>query len=63
MQGKDILTLGEGPIQVLDGTSLTAEKKNSINLTENNKKFLFSLHYNGANSYLLMVQKLLNSKQ
>ena len=27
---------------------------NSINFTENNKKFCLSLHYNGANSYLFV---------
>ena len=26
----------------------------SVNFTENNKKFCFSLHYNGANSYLFV---------
>ena len=57
---KDIVILGEGPTQGLDGTTLTSEKKYSINFTENNKKFCLSLHYNGANSYLLMVQKLSN---
>ena len=36
-QKKDILILGEGPTQVLDGAMLTAEKKYSINFTENNK--------------------------
>ena len=51
---KDILILGEGPTQGLDGTTLTAEKKYSINFTENNKKFCLSLHYNGANSYLFV---------
>ena len=51
---KDILILGEGPTQALEGTSLTAEKLYSINLTENNKKFCLSLHYNGANSYLFV---------
>ena len=51
---KDILILGEGPTQALEGTSLTAEKLYSINFTENNKKFCLSLHYNGANSYLFV---------
>ena len=61
---KDILILGEGPKQRLDGTTLTAEKKYSISFTPSRKKFCLSLHYNGANSYyLLMVQKLLNLKQ
>ena len=48
---KDILILGEGPTQGLDDTTLTAEKKYSINFTEHNKKFCLSLHYKGANSY------------
>ena len=54
---KDILIIGEGPTQGLDGTTLTAEKKYSINFTENNKKFYLSLHYNGANSYLFVNGK------
>ena len=29
----------------------------SINFTEHNKKFCFSLHYNGANSYLFFNGK------
>ena len=29
----------------------------SINFTEHNKKFCLSLHYNGANSYLLVDGK------
>ena len=50
---KYILILGEGP-HGLDGTTLTAEKKYSINSTENNKKFCLSLHYKGLNSYLFV---------
>ena len=49
---KDILILGEGPTQGLDDTTLTAEKKDSLNFTMTEKKFCLSLHYNGANSYL-----------
>ena len=60
---KDILILGEGPTQGLDGTTLTAEKKYSISFSSSRKKFCLSLHYNGANIYLLMVQKLLDLKQ
>ena len=48
---KDILILVEGPIEILDGTTLNAEKLYSINFTENNKKICLSLHYSGANSY------------
>ena len=51
---KDTLILRESPRQGLDGTTLTAEKKNSINFTENNKKFCLSLHYNRENSYLFI---------
>ena len=51
---KDILILGEGPTQRLDGTSLTAEKKYSINFTRSRKTFSLSLHYNGAHSYLFV---------
>ena len=51
---QDILILDEGPSQVLDNTTLTAEKNYSINFTEHNKMFCLSLHYNGANSYLFV---------
>ena len=48
---KDILVLGKA--QGLEHT-LTAEKMYSINFTLTNKNFCFSLHYNGANSYLFV---------
>ena len=51
---KDILILGKGSTQGLDGTTLTAEKLYAINFTENNKKFCLSLDYNGGNSYLFV---------
>ena len=61
---KDILTYGEGPTQGLDDATLTAERKYSINFIENNKKFCFSLHYNGANSYLFVNgTEIINFKQ
>ena len=50
---KNILILCKGPTQGLKHT-LSAEKMYSINFTENNKNFCFSLHYNGANSYLFV---------
>ena len=60
---KNILVLGIGPTQGLEHT-LTAEKMYSINFTVTNTKFCLSLHYNGADSYfLLMVQKFTNLKQ
>ena len=51
---KDILILGKGPTQALDGTTLAAQKMCLINFTEHNKKFCLSLHYNGENSYLFV---------
>ena len=59
---KDILILGKGPTQTLEHT-LSAEKMYAINFTKKNTKFCLSLHYNGADSYLLMVQRLLNLKR
>ena len=37
-----LITRKEEPTQGLDGTTLTKEKKYSINFTENNKKFSLS---------------------
>ena len=54
---KSILVVGEGITQELDDTTLTAEKKNSINFTENSKKLCLSLHYNEANSYFFVSGK------
>ena len=47
---KDKLVLGKGPTQGIEHM-LTAEKMYSINFTVTNKKYCFSMHYNGANSY------------
>ena len=54
---KDILILGKGLTQGLDGTALTAEKLYEINFTEKYKKICLSLHYNGANSYFFVNGK------
>ena len=51
---KDILILGEGPTQGLDGITLAAEKKYSINFSISKTKFYLSLYYNGVNSYLFV---------
>ena len=60
---KDVLILGKGPTQGLEHT-LSAEKMYSINFTVTGKKFCLSLHYNGANNYLLLVvNKFINLKQ
>ena len=54
---KNILVLGKDFVQGLDNTTIYAEKLYSINFTENNKRFSFSLHYNGDNSYLFVNGK------
>ena len=59
---KYILILGKGSTQGLEHT-LAADKLYTINFTKLNTKFCLSLHYNGANIFLLMVQTLSNSKQ
>ena len=60
---KDFLILFKGPTQGLD-YALSAEKMDSINFTENNKTFCLNLHYNGANSCLLVnCAKKINLKQ
>ena len=51
---KSILKLGEGPTQGLDDTTLLAEATYPINFTQGNKSFVFSLHYNGSNSFLFV---------
>ena len=59
---KDILIPGEGPTQWLDDTTLTAQVKYRINFTQLRKTYVSSLHYNGNNSYLLMLQKYISSR-
>ena len=51
---KEILILSEDSAQGLDGTTLTAGKKYSVNFSEHNKNFCLSLDYNGASSYLFV---------
>ena len=51
-KGKDILTFGEGPMQGLGDTTLTAEAKNSIYFKQSSRKFCLSLHYNRSSRFL-----------
>ena len=61
-KGKDILILGT--TQKLNDTKLAAGAQYSINFSKSNRKFYLSLHYNGSNSFfLLILQKYINSKQ
>ena len=50
----DNLIFGKRPTQLLDDTTLTAEAKYPINFTQSGKRFVYSLHYNGRSSFLLV---------
>ena len=50
----DNLIFGKRPTQLLDDTTLTAEAKYPINFSQSGKRFVYSLHYNGRNSFLLV---------
>ena len=50
----NILVLGKDFVQGINGTTIYEEKLHSINFTENNKRFVLSLHYNEDNSYLFV---------
>ena len=61
---KDILILIERQTQGLYDTTLTAEAIYQIKITQPNKRFVLSLHYNGSNSFLFVkATKYINSKQ
>ena len=54
-RGKDILIRGEGPTQGLDNTTLTAEVKCLVNLTQSNRRrFVLSLNCNGSDRFLFV---------
>ena len=53
-KNKDILILGEGPIQRIEDAKLTAKAKYPIIFRQQNKRFALSLHYNGSNSLLFV---------
>ena len=50
----NILVLGKDFIQGINGTTIYAEKRYSINFTKGKARFCLSLHYNGDNSYLFV---------
>ena len=53
-KGKDILILGIGQTQGLDGITLTGEAKYPINFTQSGRRFVLSLRYHGSNSFLFV---------
>ena len=52
--GKDILILGEEPTQGSGNTRLTAEGIYPVNFTQQNKRFILSVHFNGTNGFLFV---------
>ena len=61
---KDILILVKGSTQVLDYTTSTVEAQYSISFSRSNITFCLSFHYNGRNSFfLLILQNYITSKQ
>ena len=54
---RNILVLGRGFMQGIDGTTIYAEKVYSINFIETVVRFCLRLHYNGDNSYLFVNGK------
>ena len=62
-KNKDVLSLGEGPTQGLDHTTLTAEAKYPTDVTQLKKDLYYVYTIMGAAlPYLLMLQKYINSK-
>ena len=51
---KDFLVLGRDLIQLIEKTTINAEKMYSPNFSAENKIFVLSLHYNGDNSFLFV---------
>ena len=64
-KGKVILSLGEGPTQGLDDTTLTAEAKYLINFQQSGKIFLLSRYtiMEAKVSFFLKIQQYINSMQ
>ena len=53
-KNKDILSLGDGPTQGLDETTLIAEAKYPINFTQSEKRLVLRLHYKQNSSFLFV---------
>ena len=51
---QNIYVLGKDFVQGINNTTIYAEKIYKTNFTEQSKKFVSSLHYNGDNSYLFV---------
>ena len=61
-KNKDVSILGQAPIQGLDQTILKAAATYPVNFTQPKKNSIIPI-MQAAASYLLMLQKYINSKQ
>ena len=52
--GKNVIIFGERPTQELDNTRLTAEGVYPVSFTQQNKRFILSLHFNETNGFLFV---------
>ena len=53
-RANNIYVLGKDFIQGINGTTIYAEKLYKTDFTEQDKKFVLSLHYNVGDSYLFV---------
>ena len=51
---KNILVFGEGQTQGFNDTTVTAETKYAIDLTQSRERFALNLYHNGSNSFLFV---------
>ena len=56
-KANNIYVMGKDDIQKINDTTIYAEKMFYRNFTDPDHKFVFSLHYNGENSYLFVSEK------
>ena len=56
-KANNIYVLGKDFFQGINGTTIYADKIYKHNFTTPNKKSFLSLHYNGDNSYLLLMEE------
>ena len=54
-KANNIYVMGKDYIQKINDTTIYAEKMFYRNFTDPGKKFILSLHYNGDNSHLFVV--------
>ena len=51
---QNVYVLGKDLVQAINNTTIYTEKIYKTNFTEQSKRFILSLHYNGDNSYLFV---------